>query len=534
MALPLGACASVKLCAVKQGPSGRHGWALNPTWDRLDPNGLPVNPAWLIQSDSKVDGEPFCVARPAELCGGFPIDPGRGRDAVASGNPQCTDFAKAEWPADGLLHELPCRLGMEKGRFYGHVNWLPALYQGFIFFESHAFPDDDYNFALVPAERIDNSWRLRRPGLTPGNHLNKGLVADKTARKRLEERGLNYGVHIEMMAKESVDHFTQNWWTSLRDHVRDGGPFSKAARDYMSGLPGVAMGLFGLDSEHDVHSELHPAYMVAVQTQCARRPESEGELNGFYVDKWAVMLRNTGTQGWCSAWDKQHWVRFPGNTFTLRLPIEFFGMVGEVKLWEQDFRSNRAALEVAASGVDEKGVLVTFRWSTEDEFRLHGTMTVAWKPAGDAAVRQCATLSSALGLPTPPGLVAAAEEVSASEDSDLLSRLNRAMNVTYRSNWCPPGGSSFDQESVTVLSEIAMPSPPGEGPCPGNLPCEPSLRSATYADVPLETPPHMDALEDCNHDIFCAGLAEVLAGKAGKLDKKDGKGARSLQKEWCK
>ena len=116
---------------------------LNPTWDSLDANGLPLNPRWKIQ---EAQGSSPCLVDPMreDTCGGFPTKKG------VPNVDRCTDFAVLDEPS-GFNYAV-CNRGLvpNSERFGGHINWMPVTYTGLIFYRTHVPPDDDYNFELLP------------------------------------------------------------------------------------------------------------------------------------------------------------------------------------------------------------------------------------------------------------------------------------------------------------------------------------------------------------------------------------------------
>ena len=107
-------------------------------------------------------------------------------------------------------------------------------------------------------------------------------------------------IGLEFSTAETIRWFRTPWWRrfpfrqvsyrpyasllgNLRRHPGEIGPFPALER-----RPGSVIGLLGLDNAHDEHTELHPVYAVAVQTETA--PERE---------TWQVFARSWGTGGDC-------------------------------------------------------------------------------------------------------------------------------------------------------------------------------------------------------------------------------------------
>src|SRR5262249_47028594 len=146
----------------------------------------------------------------------------------------------------------------------GHTNWETVTYKGPIFWEDHSNPtfgDDDYNF-LIDTPDSD--------GVTSGG------TRDNQDR-----------VKLEFQARETIDHFDNTtFWNQFHQAVDDD---DQSARNLVDGKEAVAIGLLGLDREHESKSEIHPVYALAIHT--STNPAD---------DTWAIFVRNYGNEGWCS------------------------------------------------------------------------------------------------------------------------------------------------------------------------------------------------------------------------------------------
>jgi len=194
------------------------------------------------------------------------------------------------------------------GRFRAHVNWVPATYEGFLDWQgaSAKFPfgDNDFTFALTPVESDGSArgYTARRAALTP-------YPADGPD-----------ALHIEFNAAEVSDYFEHTWWKTLRD--RADGDENPALSNLSTSRFAVVTGLLGLDAEHKGHSELHPVYAMALQTQC-----TTPDATGHYLARWAIFVRNWGNEGFCSSYNCYHSVVLDkanpneGGTFSVRLPL---------------------------------------------------------------------------------------------------------------------------------------------------------------------------------------------------------------------
>jgi hypothetical protein len=109
-----------------------------------------------------------------------------------------------------------------------------------------------------------------------------------------------------------------SWWNRLfRWRNTDADP-DNTAKKMVSPPPFVAgprtrndsvvIGLFGLDCRHECHSELHPAYAMAIHTQAS----------GTY-DRWSVFARNWGNEGSCGSLQREVQMQ----SFSMRLQHPF-------------------------------------------------------------------------------------------------------------------------------------------------------------------------------------------------------------------
>jgi hypothetical protein len=198
-------------------------------------------------------------------------------DTFSSNNPVCTGYA------------------MTGASFSGHINWFPVTIEG------HAFPipermftdDDDYDFSV----RSCGDGGEDPTGAFSGATCNDAQLSLYTNGRKF--------LHTEFDSDETVDHFGHKEWQDLKDAVDSNN------RDFIhQHFEGhtIATGMFGLDGEHDLKSELHPLYALATrQDNLAHDPNEE---------TWLMFVRNRGDEGYCSS---QIW--YGGfETYTFRLP----------------------------------------------------------------------------------------------------------------------------------------------------------------------------------------------------------------------
>ena len=169
-------------------------------------------------------------------------------------------------------------------RELGHINWFTTTYTGRVCFHNCSYPDMDYTFSLVPDGGA---------GLTRWNHPS-----------RPENKEVPRAFHIEFDSRETVNRFKSPLWSDFGSKAspcvaKDVGAPGKGnschfeeARRMIEQRRAVVVGLFGLDSEHNIYSELHPVYAMAVEVK-----EDKDD------NTWIIFARNTGGEGACSICD---------------------------------------------------------------------------------------------------------------------------------------------------------------------------------------------------------------------------------------
>jgi len=275
-----------------------------------DPNGFPLNPHWSWydrpgnRGHLKIPETSFCHEFSKHDLG---------RPWYSPNFPDCTDQAGLDGvdTPDGVNWAL-CRLGKLKNgddlvpagtggvfadpnSFAGHVNWFPVTVEGRAGPVSHEkWGDDDYDFSLSC-----DQFRIQ-----PDNTR----VVDDSLKKHCDQQDALYTndrpyLHVEFDSEETVDLFTSDAWVDLKANV-DAGSADSAAKRF--GGHTIVTGLFGLDGEHELKSELHPLYAMATR------------LDNFDPadEVWLMFVRNRGDEGFCSSqlWDAGF------KDYTFRLP----------------------------------------------------------------------------------------------------------------------------------------------------------------------------------------------------------------------
>ncbi len=364
---------------------------LDLVWTTTDDNWLPLNPAWGYQWNTPHVDPEYVVKTVNEVCDDTddvcywtdPYDPVNG-EKIAYACPgvsldTCTNQQLSRDSADGL-YGLICDIGYEESGFgQGHVNWFAATTQGTIYKDvplswvahSAEGTDDDYNFKVQPSDLA-------------------GVV------------GGGDSIKIEFDADETANEFNSPWWKEYREMVDlqdTGGPTFPP--HIIDGSYAIVTGLIGLDTEHDAHPELHPAWAMAIRDNSVV-PTGNQDPD---TEVWAMFVRNWGNEGYCSRY--QHYLDLMDNTYTFRLPWRMGATSVEV-LYDQaaspwggtQFQSNDGQAQwTRFSYTPGEGVLVSFKMSPPHEggTRVNGQLVLHWDPPstqGTQAINKGGTIKT--------------------------------------------------------------------------------------------------------------------------------------------
>jgi len=285
----------------------------NLVWSKTDLNGLPYNPKWGLQESS--NAEP-----PAQSPGACIREPY---------GPTCT-IQSVLLDRPNFPNNLICVPFIPQSHVHGHVDWMPVEFMGLGAWLN--FADDwDYNLMLLPT---DDSGGQISNGFTTNNNM----------------LGHSQYMEIEFASEETVDNFVTPWWKHFRTVV---ATLDKKATEHElypandETLPRtVAVGLFGLDCEHDCRSEIHPVYALAVEV-------SEDPTDNV----WALFVRNWGTGGFCSSLN--HEIQLPNNTLNILLPRRSHGTV-EVDSQKTQFAGTGTMQFPDVAQIVGEGTVLTF------------------------------------------------------------------------------------------------------------------------------------------------------------------------------
>jgi hypothetical protein len=271
--LPLAAAAlvaGVVLGAVALNGQARSqsGQSLDLIWTKTDDTGFPLNPSFQYQTTHSdlPDVETECSGLGSS---------GYSNYTPQLGNPPCVTPPPV-WDNQILANIQFCAgivTGRDYGAFRGHLNLRPATFVGTAYWDSksnQAF-DQDYNINFVTPPQ---------PGFsTPPALTNKSPTVNGTP-----------SLHGEFDSRETIDNFSTPWWNALHHAVDTGDPSQS-----INGHAAVVTGLIGLDGDHEVATESHPVYLLAISEANGARSRTN--------DTWAFFVRNWGDEGPCSSHD---------------------------------------------------------------------------------------------------------------------------------------------------------------------------------------------------------------------------------------
>lgn len=349
-----------------------------------DPNQLLYNPHWAWQQHAGHQGQIPSTSSchnfsKSDTLGGLPSP------VLAPNFPDCTDQADAssvDLP-DGLNAQI-CRVGgiFKSDSFAGHVNWFPVTLEGHAGWGDESV-DDDNTFTFTSDEA--------------GNPLSVNGRA---------------GLHIEFDSDETTKHFGSNEWTAFHGAVdSDNHDLAKKLFDGHT----VLTGMFGLDGEHNLKSELHPLFAMATRRE--NLENSPGD------DTWLIFVRNRGDEGFCSSqlWDLGF------EDYTFRLP--WLAGMGSVDVdwnrtqFEGTDGTSGPNVAVLPPPSADAGVYVTYHLgpSLTSPF-IDGALHLVWTPAAVASAGVATRVTGKLTAHP----ITLAEDTKAGEVDEVETRIRAA------------------------------------------------------------------------------------------------------------
>ncbi|HYL16254.1 MAG TPA: hypothetical protein VEV41_24690 [Terriglobales bacterium] len=262
---------------------------------------------------------------------------------------------------------------------HGHVDWMVATASGHVSWLN--FADDwDYNFRFFPQRQ--NTAPEQDRGLTTNNNRIEGGDAPRY-------------MELEFASSEVADQFRTPWWQGLARLV-DPLNLPELNKYIHPSDPNqdpfaVAVGLFGLDCEHDCRSEFHPVYALAIQLD-------ENPSNNI----WAIFVRNWGDEGFCSSLN--HELNLADQKMSLLLPWPGGkGLKAEVEQMSPRVSAPSMGLLQDESGRGE-GAIVTFNLPRPSERGLvEALLRFQWKGGAAISARAHAVLPLTASALHPSG-----------------------------------------------------------------------------------------------------------------------------------
>jgi hypothetical protein len=312
-------------------------WTLGPppldlVWNDTDANGLPLNPTWRGYTDGEwLDEGKVCAFHASPLAGDL-NDYGR-----CSSQSQTYDRS---WLCGWHANWFPVAMDGIIPRGGGKNNPM----RGYIFF---GWGDDDFHVDLSPLSYASNFGR-------------SSLVT-------------------EFDSDETTDEFRSNWWKDFDD---DDDVWALA--DHEARI----IGLYGIDTEHGPHGELHPVYVITVR---APRPNIPG--GDPILDTWGVFIRNWGNEGACGG--SQHYLDLTQFTLRFQAPPGAEAATSVVEQTQTGFDAgsesgsdwsgfSRSSLSPVQHDANGTFVEMTFNIGPpEDHTFIDGNLSIGWKCGND-------------------------------------------------------------------------------------------------------------------------------------------------------
>jgi hypothetical protein len=449
----------------------------SPNFPQWDANNLMMNPQWgwqVLHPVTMQDGENkpnrcnFPDSIDPHLCGDPDFKDCSGGQATTS-----------DAPVRDRVNCVMCSFGSAwEKRHLGHVNWFPATYKGTACFHNCSYPDMDYTFSLAP-EGFAGLTRWNAP-----------------SERKSDNEKVPLAFHVEFDSRETVNLFKSEEWSRFRKMAgpcwsKDSGiPFlnscdQNGARNFFDRQRAVVIGLMGLDSEHNVYSELHPVYALAIE----KEPGKLGTDGVIHDNVWLIFARNSGDEGACST--QMHPLyspadeAFAGPLTTLKLLIpspEKWEVLGVRRVEPTQFFSNNSSCPQFDYYHDDRyseygdGVMATFDLSpcggpdcapmVEGELHLDWRVTApAARPAPEAArkVKDKCVISPELLREERMDMEDA--KPNASQASRLLAKLAEERAEGMKNFIACRFSGTGD-----ILASAGRPAEPAARPSPGRLP----------------------------------------------------------------
>lgn len=168
---------------------------------------------------------------------------------------------------------------------HGHIDWQPVTFDGTLRFSDanvvgrDAGPRAPDFLKVLPIGDGDLDFMLE-----PSDGYS-GLLAGNRTASHIGMLG-NDGLTVEINSSEVQPELAAlPWWSSLMERLRQ---YARRTAQ-LAPMPAIVVGMFGIDTKHLSHTELHPVFGLAVES--ARTENTE---------VWDVFARSWGYEGSCS------------------------------------------------------------------------------------------------------------------------------------------------------------------------------------------------------------------------------------------
>jgi hypothetical protein len=353
-------------------PAGAPPKTFDVVWKDTDLNGLPLNPEWSTQVSNEgllpgnSDGTDPCNRDPATCTS---------QGAVLDKAPAVSACTVGIALAD---------LGVPiAGPIAGHLDWGIATYEGVA---APVLPpisnDEDFNVVMIPTNQ---AGQLSQRGLT---WFNEWVAFSQP----IDDQQNHRYIEMEFDSLELQPRLSSGgWWGRFAEHASaaiqpdapgteagSGEDARKAAAAQVQAdwnistshqfSRAIAVGLFNTDCEHGCKSEIHPVYLLAVETN----PSAS-------QNEWKIFARNWGDGGSCSTLDHL----FGAKTLSLTLRAPQGGKASAADITPVRYATSSGASTPPLFGhtANDDGLTVTFSMGPPGEHQLQELeIAINWGP----------------------------------------------------------------------------------------------------------------------------------------------------------
>ena len=346
----------------------------------------------------------------------------------------CTQAASFDVPP-GFITE--CTFAPGFGQLHGHVNWMPATFEGKLLWQERS-ADQDQDLQLKTLSDYERIQRFAR-------NRDFGKVGGILTRDSQTISDYKDALWLEFASYETIDL------------SRDGDPyvlpppdgydswenFLQKTKDNHKQLTAIVTGFLDLDCVHECHTELHPVLAMALRMKdevcpnpmikdesCAGAGSDVPDIRTD--DQWVIFVRNSGNEGDCSA--DAHYLSRDSYTFFLPAPKGATRKIPQIKNRDTTFTASTRGITWSISPApasDGLGALIRFSFAPEacgqihptadhvgaEPVRLGGTLTLNW---GDRDVSSDTANSSNSGHGYPVVFKDAGQVLTCDTDSNNI------------------------------------------------------------------------------------------------------------------